>query len=165
MRFAARQGPLASKGGECYPSCVNAAQAYGILGVEPGASPKEVQLAYRKKALQSHPDRAGSPQEAEYFSRQFLHIRDAYELLRKQGFPIPEPERVVERPVYYSRTAGRSFAPKEGEGEKTGALEKLGFKFQLDVGGLFLWGILIPAGGVGAVLFIKYLIKELQLPR
>jgi hypothetical protein len=44
-------------------------------------------------------------------------------------------------------------------------LEKLGFKFQLDVGGLFLWGILIPAGGVGAVLFIKYLIKELQLPR
>jgi hypothetical protein len=143
---------------------MDAAQAYGILGVEPGASPKEVQLAYRRKALESHPDRAGSPEQAEYFSRQFLHIRDAYELLRKTGFPIPEPEKVVERPVYYSRTAGRSFAPKEGEGEKAGALEKLGFGVHVDMGSLFLWGMLIPAGGVGAVLFIKYLVKHLQIP-
>ncbi|MEK9144762.1 MAG: DnaJ domain-containing protein [Elusimicrobiota bacterium] len=143
---------------------MDAAQAYGILGVEPGASPKEVQLAYRRKALESHPDRAGSPEQAEYFSRQFLHIRDAYELLRKQGFPIPEPEKVVERPAYYSRTAGRSFAPKEGEGEKVGALEKLGFGFHIDMGSLLLWGMLIPAGGIGAVLFIKYLLKQLQIP-
>ncbi len=156
---------LAGWGSDWYPCPMDAAQAYGILGVEPGASPKEVQLAYRRKALESHPDRAGSPEQAEYFSRQFLHIRDAYELLRKQGFPIPEPEKVVERPVYYSRTAGRSFAPKEGEGEKVGALEKLGFGFRVDLGSLLLWGMLIPAGGIGAVLFIKYLLKELQLLR
>ena len=41
-------------------------QAYAVLGVEAGATPKEVQLAYRKLDMERHPDRASSKDEAAY---------------------------------------------------------------------------------------------------
>ncbi len=35
--------------------------AWSILGLEPGATHAELKAAYRRKALESHPDRGGDP--------------------------------------------------------------------------------------------------------
>ncbi|MFH1724880.1 MAG: DnaJ domain-containing protein [Elusimicrobiota bacterium] len=136
-------------------------EAYAILGVEPGASPKEVQLAYRKGALACHPDRASSEDEVAYFTKRFLEVRDAYEYLRSQGFPVPEPQQVVEDPPQV-RTAGRSFAPKEGAGDDVGLGEKLGLDFRFDLGSLWVWGILIPGGLAALIYFLKFLFRTLS---
>jgi len=50
---------------------------YEILGVEKTATPTELKSAYRKKALEFHPDRNKSP-EAE---QKFKEINEAYEVL------------------------------------------------------------------------------------
>ena len=50
---------------------------YQILGVEKGTSDSEIKTAYRKKALQWHPDRNDSP-EAE---KRFKEINEAYQIL------------------------------------------------------------------------------------
>ena len=132
--------------------------AYRILEVEPGASPKEVQLAYRKKALELHPDRASSEEQSQYFYRQFLEIRDAYEYLRREGFPVPEPELVVPDVVIQTWTAGRSFAPKKGETNEVSQLQKLGFDFNFSPKVILFWGIFLP----GCVAFLGYFIKWLM---
>lgn len=138
-------------------------EAYRILGVSPGAGAKEVQRAYRRKALESHPDRASSAEEAELLTRTFLRVRDAYERLRKEGFPVPRSEEIIEEVRLEvppgGWTAGRRFTPKPGEEPKMGTAEKLGFRFDPDVGTVFLWGIIIPGGAVGAYLFVRYMLR------
>jgi DnaJ-class molecular chaperone len=52
-----------------------------ILGVEPGASLKDVKLAYKRLALKNHPDKGGTIAE-------WLAISDAYESIGKKT-PIP----------------------------------------------------------------------------
>lgn len=42
---------------------------YEALGLRPGASSAEIKEAFRKLALQCHPDRDGSPEAAEKFRR------------------------------------------------------------------------------------------------
>lgn len=54
------------------------ADYYGILGVAKDASPEEIKKAYRKKALQYHPDRNPGQAEAE---KQFKEISEAYDVL------------------------------------------------------------------------------------
>ncbi|MBN1793522.1 MAG: molecular chaperone DnaJ [Candidatus Omnitrophica bacterium] len=51
---------------------------YEVLGVEKGASPDEIKKAYRKLALQYHPDRNKDNKEAE---DKFKEISEAYEVL------------------------------------------------------------------------------------
>ncbi len=57
--------------------------AYQTLGLKPGASAAEVKKAYRKLAMQHHPDRApeGGKKEAE---EKFKEIGDAYKILRER---------------------------------------------------------------------------------
>lgn len=48
---------------------------YNILGVEKTATPDEIKKAYRKLAMQHHPDKGGDPE-------QFQAINEAYETLK-----------------------------------------------------------------------------------
>lgn len=45
---------------------------WSVLGVEPGATPAEVKVAFRRRALQTHPDHGGDPAA-------FRAVRAAYE--------------------------------------------------------------------------------------
>jgi molecular chaperone DnaJ len=51
---------------------------YGILGLERNASPEEIKKAYRKMAMQHHPDRNPGNKEAE---EKFKEAAEAYEVL------------------------------------------------------------------------------------
>jgi len=63
---------------------------YSILGIRQGASDDEIRRAYRKKALQYHPDRNQSPEAQEMFIR----VNEAYEYLTSHphGRNISEEE-------------------------------------------------------------------------
>ena len=69
---------------------------YKILGLTPAATPAEVKKAYRKLALEHHPDRnPGDPQAA----ARFIEIAEAYEILG-------DPDR--------RRSYDRSYKPSSG---------------------------------------------------
>lgn len=59
------------------------AKPHVVLGIEPGASMDEVRAAYRRLAMQHHPDRGGGPEE-------FQRVKAAFEALRaKHGVAGP----------------------------------------------------------------------------
>ncbi len=142
---------------------MTAEEAYRILGVEAGSSPKNVQKAYRRRAMRCHPDRAGSETEAAAFTKRFIEVRDAYEYLRREGFPVAETEEVLYDVIDDfppMAPAGRSFAPKKTDDLSDVSLsEKLGFSFSIDLEAISMWGIIIPVGGVIIILFIRYLLR------
>ena len=55
-----------------------ASDYYSILGVEQSATPEQLKKAYRKKALQYHPDKNPDDKEAE---EKFKEVSEAYEVL------------------------------------------------------------------------------------
>ena len=57
-----------------------------LLGVAPNASARRVQAAFRKKALETHPDRGGC-------ASQFLAVRDAADLLLRPAPSATPPPR------------------------------------------------------------------------
>jgi DnaJ like chaperone protein len=63
------------------------ADAYQVLGVEPGARDAEVTLAYRRLVSQNHPDKLvanGLPQSmVEAAHERTRRILEAYEIIRK----------------------------------------------------------------------------------
>lgn len=146
---------------------MDAEQAYRILGVAPGADPKEVQRAYRRQALAFHPDRAGTTGDKEYFTQRFLAVRDAYEQLRREGFPGPSTAEILDEvgladPAQGLTPAGRSFyQARKKEDEEMPLAQKLGFSVRVDLEAIFLWGVLIPGGAVAVVLFVRHLWRML----
>lgn len=65
---------------------------YRILGLKQGASDEDIRKAYRRKAMQYHPDRNDSPQAHEMFIR----VTEAYEYLTSHphGRNITEEETI-----------------------------------------------------------------------
>lgn len=57
---------------------MDAHRAYGILEVRQDASPEEIKSAYRRLALESHPDRSDGDCE------RFREINEAYNILKKE---------------------------------------------------------------------------------
>jgi hypothetical protein len=69
---------------------------FAVLGVQPGASPDELQAAYRRAAKRWHPDRAGSADAA----RRMAEVNAAWALLREglaSAVPAPPPARASRR--------------------------------------------------------------------
>ncbi|CAJ1356758.1 unnamed protein product, partial [Effrenium voratum] len=56
---------------------------YAILGVEPGASEKEIKAAYRRAARKSHPDffRSAPAAEREAVQERFTQVNNAFDVL------------------------------------------------------------------------------------
>ena len=66
-----------------------------LLGVAPNASARRIQAAFRKKALETHPDRKGGS------AAQFLAARDAADLLlRPESQPSYVPPRAAPQPSH-----------------------------------------------------------------
>jgi hypothetical protein len=65
---------------------------HDVLGVEPGASPQSIKVAWRRLARQHHPDLTGDdPAASRQATRRMAEINDAYESLRRQSLRPGEP--------------------------------------------------------------------------
>ena len=77
-------------------SCA-AISPYALLGVTAASIPEEVRAAYKKRALETHPDKGGDPEE-------FLRVKQAYEAITsgKAALPGAPPGRPPCRPPRFS---------------------------------------------------------------
>jgi len=101
---------------------------YATLGISRNASPDEIKRAYRKLALEHHPDRGGGP-EAE---KKFKEINEAYQILS-------DPQKRSTYDQYGSAAfsggsngagqgfGGFDFSGFSGRGQSTGDFSDFGF--------------------------------------
>lgn len=70
---------------------------YTLLGVTAASNPEEVRAAYKKRALETHPDKGGDPEE-------FLRVKQAYEAITsgKAALPGAPPGRPPCRPPRFN---------------------------------------------------------------
>lgn len=59
---------------------LSSSDCYEILGIQSGASQKEIKIAYRKLSLKYHPDRNKNEKDGEKFKQ----IIEAYQFLRRE---------------------------------------------------------------------------------
>lgn len=52
--------------------------AYSVLGISVDASPRDIQLAYKRALRRAHPDMGGSPEE-------FQRVQDAYKSIMEDS--------------------------------------------------------------------------------
>eukprot|EP00438_Fugacium_kawagutii_P035998 Skav228964 [mRNA] locus=scaffold671:84452:85360:+ [translate_table: standard] len=65
---------------------------YGVLGLQPGCNQEEVKAAYKKRALETHPDKGGDVDE-------FRSVKVAYESLLKSVPAQPTSRKQSDSPV------------------------------------------------------------------
>jgi preprotein translocase subunit Sec63 len=66
-------------------------RAFEILGIPAGSGPDQIKTAYRRRALETHPDKGGDQKD-------FIQVKTAYELLTGKIKPR-QRIRVVRTPV------------------------------------------------------------------
>src|SRR5437867_25951 len=99
---------------------------YGVLGVKRDAEEAEIKKAYRRLAMQFHPDKVG-PAEKDVAEARFKEITEAYEVLRD-----PEKRAVYDR---YGAAGLRGGGPGAGGFAHFDLSEALNI-FMRDFGGL-----------------------------
>lgn len=88
---------------------------FDVLSIEPGASEAEIDRAYRKRVLETHPDQGGSVAE-------FQRVREAYEQVKSGELVSPESGLNGETRREPDTTAGATEEADEPEDE-TGEAE------------------------------------------
>lgn len=85
---------------------------HDILGLNPGASQEEIKNAFRRRALECHPDQVEEG-EKEAAQEEFLRVREAFEVLSdsesKRWSPKAQNENIAEEDNGRSRGPRRSF--------------------------------------------------------
>lgn len=76
---------------------------YAILGIASGASSEAIRAAYRKKALQLHPDRNAAAEATD----QFRDLQEAYETLsdtiRRHDYDENRRRNLLDKPLETAR--------------------------------------------------------------
>lgn len=83
---------------------------YDILGLRPQASAQEIELAYKGRRTQYHPDRYTDPEGARWATGKMQEVNAAYAILSDSG-----------RKAQYDRGAGRPTATRSGSSQKSQA--------------------------------------------
>ncbi len=97
----------------CWCLCAAARDYYDILSVPRHANEQQIKRAYRKLALQYHPDKVtGTEQEKEASAKQFAEISHAYETLSD-----PEKRRIYDN---YGEEGLKQHAGQQGGGGRPG---------------------------------------------
>jgi hypothetical protein len=78
---------------------LNIKDYYTILGLQPSASITDVKQAYRKLAMQFHPDKKG---DDKYAAAQFSDIKEAYEVLTN-----PYKKEIYLQQRWYNQSIGK----------------------------------------------------------
>ena len=99
---------------------MDAGRAYQVLDLKSGASPESVKAAYRRLALESHPDKNGGD------DRRFKEVSEAYNALknRKPGDPAPAAKRGPRKPGPWGAPRQKGPVPEEDWGRFTRGVEE-----------------------------------------
>lgn len=104
---------------------LNINDAYSILGLKPGASPREVKQAYRKLVKIWHPDRFSHPQKKQEAEEKIKQINEAYNKL-KSDLPSSAhpPSQTKQTNIYTNRSNAELFYNWGAENAKSGRYEE-----------------------------------------
>ncbi len=69
---------------ELKPESDNRPSAWSVLGLSPGSSPDELKQAYRKRALETHPDQGGDAERFQQVQRAYDRLKSRIEVGSKR---------------------------------------------------------------------------------
>jgi hypothetical protein len=133
-------------------------EALAIVGARPGATVEEIKAAYRKKALELHPDRHAGASAKAYYEKRFKELSEAYELIKNNPPPAPAepfvPEQGAGPEVRVPRSRWRDRADREPE--RVPLADKLDLRPSWDLEPIALWGVVIPLAILVLIFVVKF---------
>ena len=70
---------------------------YNTLGVSRGASDKELKQAFKKKSMESHPDRGGDQEEFKKINEAYQTLKDPNKRQMYDQFGTADPQQQYQR--------------------------------------------------------------------